>query len=214
MAIWEKLFSKITFKNYPNTSTPINADNLNKMTDAIDGIDDRVVELNSNLKDQEGQLKTQNGASLRLQEDGNVVRQMPDGSYWAMDDIIRGLGIYGKSTDITGNAIDVPSDTWVKTSCDIVVDKTGEYMVLFPFFRNQGGGSTPFRDFIFITDNDSISNNVYPHMGCIAIDWSTNSIGGRIFKFYANTKYHVFIKHFSNLPHTIDFFGQIYKIAD
>lgn len=50
MAIWEKLFSKITFKNYPDTSTPVNADNLNKMTDAIDGIDDRVVELNSNLQ--------------------------------------------------------------------------------------------------------------------------------------------------------------------
>lgn len=49
MAIWEKLFSKITFKDYPDTSTPLNADNLNKMTDAIDGIDDRVVELNSNL---------------------------------------------------------------------------------------------------------------------------------------------------------------------
>lgn len=51
MAIWEKLFSKITFKNYPDTSTPVNADNLNKMSDAIDGIDDRVVELNSNLTD-------------------------------------------------------------------------------------------------------------------------------------------------------------------
>lgn len=49
MAIWEKLFSKITFKDYPDTSTPLNATNLNKMTDAIDRIDDRVVELNSNL---------------------------------------------------------------------------------------------------------------------------------------------------------------------
>ena len=50
MAIWKKLFSKIIFKNYPDTSTPINADNLNKMTDAIDGIDNRVVELNSNFE--------------------------------------------------------------------------------------------------------------------------------------------------------------------
>lgn len=49
MAIWEKLFSKIIFEDYPDTSTPLNATNLNKMTDAIDGIDDRVVELNSNL---------------------------------------------------------------------------------------------------------------------------------------------------------------------
>lgn len=49
MAIWEKLFSKITFKDYPDTSTPLNATNLNKMTDAIDGIDNRVVELKSIL---------------------------------------------------------------------------------------------------------------------------------------------------------------------
>ena len=50
MAIWEKLFSKITFKNYPDTSTPLNASNMNALSDAIDGIDDRVVELNSNLE--------------------------------------------------------------------------------------------------------------------------------------------------------------------
>lgn len=49
MALLEKLFSKITFKNYPDTSTPIDADNLNKMTDAIDGIDDRVVDIGDNL---------------------------------------------------------------------------------------------------------------------------------------------------------------------
>lgn len=49
MAIWEKLFSKITFKDYPDTSTPLNASNMNALSDAIDGIDDRVVELNSKL---------------------------------------------------------------------------------------------------------------------------------------------------------------------
>lgn len=58
MAIWEKLFSKIAFKNYPDTSTPLNATNLNKMTDAIDGIDDRVVELNSNLNTTNSNLNT------------------------------------------------------------------------------------------------------------------------------------------------------------
>ena len=50
MAIWEKLFSKIIFKDYPDTSTPLNASNMNTLSDAIDGIDNRVVELNSNLE--------------------------------------------------------------------------------------------------------------------------------------------------------------------
>lgn len=54
MAIWQKLFNKITFKDYPDISTPLNATNLNAMTDAIDGLDDRVVELNSNLEFHKG----------------------------------------------------------------------------------------------------------------------------------------------------------------
>ena len=56
MAILEKLFNKIIFKDYPDTSTPLNADNLNKMSNAIDGIDDRVVELNSNFVSQNKKL--------------------------------------------------------------------------------------------------------------------------------------------------------------
>lgn len=55
MAIWQKLFNKITFKDYPDTSTPLNANNLNAITNAIDELDDRVVELNSNIE-----LKTYN----------------------------------------------------------------------------------------------------------------------------------------------------------
>lgn len=49
MAIWQKLFNKITFKDYPDVSTPLNATNLNAMTDAIDRLDDRIVELGTDL---------------------------------------------------------------------------------------------------------------------------------------------------------------------
>lgn len=67
MAIWEKLFSKIIFKDYPNTSTPLNADNLNKMTDAIDGIDNRVVELNSKLSTKQDSTTAINTSNIGLQ---------------------------------------------------------------------------------------------------------------------------------------------------
>lgn len=49
MNIWQKIFSKITFKDYPDVSTPINATNLNVMTNAIDGLDDRVVESRNDI---------------------------------------------------------------------------------------------------------------------------------------------------------------------
>lgn len=60
MAIWEKLFNKITFKDYPDTTTPLNASNMNTLSNAIDGIDDRVVELNSNLEQTNSNLETTN----------------------------------------------------------------------------------------------------------------------------------------------------------
>lgn len=43
MSIWTKLFNKITFKDYPDTTTPLNATNLNTLSNGIDGLDDRVL---------------------------------------------------------------------------------------------------------------------------------------------------------------------------
>lgn len=39
----EKAFDNFTWKNLPSTETPINATNLNKLNNAIDTIDDRVI---------------------------------------------------------------------------------------------------------------------------------------------------------------------------
>ena len=39
----EKAFDNFTWKNLPSTDTPINATNLNKLNNAIDTIDDRVI---------------------------------------------------------------------------------------------------------------------------------------------------------------------------
>lgn len=44
-----KIYSKINFLNRPSKKTPLNAANLNKMDEAIDGLDNRVVETNDAL---------------------------------------------------------------------------------------------------------------------------------------------------------------------
>lgn len=44
-----KIYSKINFLNRPSKKTPLNAANLNKMDEAIDGLDSRVVETNDAL---------------------------------------------------------------------------------------------------------------------------------------------------------------------
>ena len=45
MSIWSKLFSNFQWQNRPSTATPLGKINLQKLNDAIDGIDDRVVSL-------------------------------------------------------------------------------------------------------------------------------------------------------------------------
>ena len=47
MATWSKLFSFFTWKNRPDTSTPLGQTLLNRLNTALNGIDDRVVTLNA-----------------------------------------------------------------------------------------------------------------------------------------------------------------------
>lgn len=47
-----KIYSRISWKNYPNTSTALNETNLNRMDKAIDDLDNRVIEQNSTKADQ------------------------------------------------------------------------------------------------------------------------------------------------------------------
>lgn len=48
-----KAFSKFIWVNYPETDSPLNASNLNSINDAIDEIDDRVVNLDTQKADQQ-----------------------------------------------------------------------------------------------------------------------------------------------------------------
>ena len=47
MATWSKLFSNFAWKNRPDTSTPLGQTLLNRLNNAINGIDDRVITLNA-----------------------------------------------------------------------------------------------------------------------------------------------------------------------
>ena len=47
MATWSKLFSNFAWKNRPDTSTPLGRTLLNRLNNAINGIDDRVITLNA-----------------------------------------------------------------------------------------------------------------------------------------------------------------------
>ena len=45
-----KKYTRINFQNYPSTSTPLNATNLNKMDKGIDDLDDEVVAVKNSIE--------------------------------------------------------------------------------------------------------------------------------------------------------------------
>lgn len=67
-----KAHSPINWQNYPETKTPINADNLNKMDFAIGVIDDRVIQHESDIKQR---IKTINGQTADT--NGNFELDLP-----------------------------------------------------------------------------------------------------------------------------------------
>ena len=62
MATWTKLFSNFVWRNRPDTSTPLGQTLLNRLNNAINGIDDRVVALNA----QKASTDDLNGAIINV----------------------------------------------------------------------------------------------------------------------------------------------------
>lgn len=54
----DKAFDNFQWKNFPSMDTPINATNLNKINDALDLIDDRVIALHGSVEDLTNTLDT------------------------------------------------------------------------------------------------------------------------------------------------------------
>lgn len=60
----QKVYSRVTWENEPSKKTPLSEDNLNKMDYAIDQIDSRVVEQQSDIDNAAGTARqAQNAAS-------------------------------------------------------------------------------------------------------------------------------------------------------
>ncbi len=68
----QKAHSNINWENYPNSNTPLNKQNLNKMDNSIDAIDDRVISLDTTkFNSSEANLLVKN---VELDEDSGVLK--------------------------------------------------------------------------------------------------------------------------------------------
>lgn len=65
----EKLYKKIGWKNRPNLATPLGATNLNKIDEALDGLDNRTLELNSKDAEQGRHIEGLYAEVRTIQED-------------------------------------------------------------------------------------------------------------------------------------------------
>lgn len=95
----EKAYEAIGFENKPSTATPLGATNLNKMDSAIDLIDDRVVELDEQMK--EVFISVSNGKSVVASAITDMgISTESDATFQTMaDNIMRinsGYGLFGE----------------------------------------------------------------------------------------------------------------------
>ena len=62
----EKLYKKIGWKNKPNLSTPLGATNLKKIDEALDGLDNRTIELDNKDAEQGRHIEGLYAEALRI----------------------------------------------------------------------------------------------------------------------------------------------------
>ena len=148
--------NKVNWQNTPSTSTPLGATNLNKMSDALDTIDDRVITLDSDKVDKEtgkglstNDYTTAEKTKLAgISEQANKVEITPvvtEGTTLAT------ISIDGVDTDIKGSDIDV-DDEMSPTSENPVQNK-----IIYETLQNILPEETAEGNPISITDASGLS---------------------------------------------------------
>ena len=104
MASYPKLYSKIKWENYPSETTPINENNLNKMDNAIDKLDDRSIELNT-LKLDVATANTMVKSVVLDKKTGIITVTLLNGSKTTYDTALEKVAVNFKFNKETGHLV-------------------------------------------------------------------------------------------------------------
>lgn len=104
MASYPKLYSKIKWENYPSEATPINENNLNKMDNAIDKLDDRSIELNT-LKLDVATANTMVKSVVLDKKTGIITVTLLNGSKTTYDTALEKVAVNFKFNKETGHLV-------------------------------------------------------------------------------------------------------------
>ena len=113
-----KRYARVNWQNSPSTTTPLNADNLNKMDKGIDDLDNAIEELNNNLGNiRNEQYSLSAGGTLTISHSGSpftclVVAQGSEASLWGSY-ILHG---YGPGTTLRNHIITLGAGEGISVS--------------------------------------------------------------------------------------------------
>ena len=95
----------------------------------------------------------------------------------------------------------VPASTWTKLSGSYTLE-AGVYLLVVPFFRDQGGDDSTF--FVeFAISTASTYGDDAQLSGCSG-NWKSPSLGAKLYSIATAGTYNVFVKHYASTAHMID----------
>lgn len=121
----EKLYNRIDWHN--NTSPAINETNLNRMSKAVDDIDDRVVDIAGTVMETVPQIQEDLAEAQELLEDAEEISTHPpiigqNGNWWVWD---TNIDDYADSGVDAGVSLSIGSTTTLPAGSDATVTNTG-----------------------------------------------------------------------------------------
>lgn len=193
-----KAFVDFNWEDFPSIQTPINAQNLNKLNDAIDTIDDRVITLDSNKADNDAisdEVETLGSAavyahdadSFFLASDGKVYKATASiaigttitvGTNCELSNIVDNLGGGSQPTSSGHTIVDSNGTEYAQRSklkfnnATVTDDSTNDETIVTP----QGGGSSfSVLSQTLTAGNTTVTFTNIPTTGDYLIDFYTST---------------------------------------
>lgn len=103
----------------------------------------------------------------------------------------------------------VPASTWTKLSGSYTLE-AGVYLLVVPFFRDQGGDDSTFFVELAISTASTYAEDAQLS-GCSG-NWKSPSLGAKLYSIATAGTYNVFVKHYASTAHIIDIRGNFIRL--
>lgn len=103
----------------------------------------------------------------------------------------------------------VPASTWTKLSGSYTLE-AGVYLLVVPFFRDQGGDDSTF--FVELAISTASTYDEDAQLSGCSGNWKSPSLGAKLYSIATAGTYNVFVKHYASTAHMIDIRGNFIRV--